>query len=301
MLAVLLSLTSLLAHAEETGTSGLKLHAWASGGYTHTLEAPEEAGFFLGIARLQARSDHSWHRGGRDQQLEMLLQVEAASGSVELLDARLDYHPVPGVRLRAGRFKAPVSAEYLIPATKMLMIERAMLVTLAPRRLQGVELSLQPGALGAEFALFEEEAGLLGVSELHYTAGPARFHAAVGQNFGEDGDTRIDGAVMVHEHGWDGLIEGIARVNDGAVYATAGFASLGRRIGDPATDEDAFAVEPLIAGDLLQEDESLSWAGTGAVDVFWDGWHLVQTFSYTYTDHNGVPEQIVATQLRGGF
>jgi len=299
--ALLLASAAAAAEVSAPSPSELQVHAWASGGYRMHSEQAEDSGFYVGMARLVANYEHGWQRSERPHAVHTFLQVEAASGSVDLLDARLDYQPAPWLRLRAGRFKAPVSADYLVPATKMLLAERAMLVDLAPRRLIGAEAAVQAGKLGAEVALFEWDEDLLTVGEAHYSSGPVALHAAAGQRSGETNDTRLDAAVVLHPGRWEAHAEALAVLDGGAVPAVGAFASAGYRFGDPATEEDALAVEPLVALDLRSEDGGQDWAGTGAVDIFWDGWHLVQTLSYTHAVADGVPDHVLTAQLRGGF
>ena len=90
-------------------------------------------GFSIGAARLSAR-------GRLDGGFNYLLQTEFVSSPV-LLDARLGYAFSETFSISAGVYKAPFSAEQLIPAANIDMINRSIVVSaLAPGRQIGVSL-----------------------------------------------------------------------------------------------------------------------------------------------------------------
>jgi len=79
--------------------------------------------------------------------------VDFAGNRVDLLDAYLDARFSPALRLRAGRFKAPVGLERLQTPLTMPFTENALPTSLVPNRDAGVQLH---GALGgglADYAL----------------------------------------------------------------------------------------------------------------------------------------------------
>lgn len=90
-------------------------------------------GFELGAVRLQAR-------GQLDGGFGYMLQTEFTSDPV-VLDAVVSHRFSNGLNLRAGMFKAPFSAELLIAAPSIDLINRSRVVSqLAPARQIGVSL-----------------------------------------------------------------------------------------------------------------------------------------------------------------
>lgn len=63
-----------------------------------------------------------------------------AGSTLVLQDAYLDYHPSPALRIRAGKFKTPVSLERLQSGTALLFVERAFPTSLAPNRDVGLQI-----------------------------------------------------------------------------------------------------------------------------------------------------------------
>lgn len=72
--------------------------------------------------------------------LDFRLMPEFASGGPLLQDAYLDLHPLRELRLRAGRYKAPVGLERLQSATAITFIERALPTNLVPNRDVGLQV-----------------------------------------------------------------------------------------------------------------------------------------------------------------
>jgi phosphate-selective porin len=100
--------------------------------------------------------------GGQIDQLQYVVQTDFSSPSV-LLDAFARLPLTNRVRVRAGLFKTPFSAEFLTPRPDILFAERARAVNnIAPNRQAGVTLSatLLPDRLSATVGAFNGTRGL---------------------------------------------------------------------------------------------------------------------------------------------
>lgn len=95
--------------------------------------SPGNPGFSLAAARLQVKGD-------LDGGFGYFFQTEFVSAN-PLLDARVSYTYNPMFTIDAGLFKAPFSAEFLIPAPGIDFVNRSRVVAaLAPNRQVGVAL-----------------------------------------------------------------------------------------------------------------------------------------------------------------
>jgi phosphate-selective porin len=100
--------------------------------------------------------------GGQIDQLQYVVQTDFSSPSI-LLDAFARLPLTNRVRVRAGLFKTPFSAEFLTPRPDILFAERARAVNnIAPNRQAGVTLSatLLPDGLSATVGAFNGTRGL---------------------------------------------------------------------------------------------------------------------------------------------
>ena len=71
---------------------------------------------------------------------EARLMPDFAEGRVQLQDAYVGARLLPGIQIRAGKFKGPVSLERLQSQTDLLFIERALPTGIAPNRDVGISL-----------------------------------------------------------------------------------------------------------------------------------------------------------------
>ena len=150
-----------VAHAEEgadaTGKPpGLALGAWVRAGFGAVVPPGANTvrhGPRLSLARLSAR-------GTIGEWGQIALQVEGASESVVLLDAVAEIAALPALSLRAGRFKTPTSADFLVGAPVTPFLTRSLLVSegLVQQRLIGLEAVLArttgPGATRLQVGWF---------------------------------------------------------------------------------------------------------------------------------------------------
>lgn len=258
-------------------------------------------------------------------------QVEARSGEAQLLDAAVYLQPVDVFRLKAGRFKVPVSAEYLVPASAMLFSKRAAFVSLAPGRLNGAEVTLSPHlgdtAVELRTALFIPETpegdvapGALAVGRLA-VEGPA--HTWLHLGFAEhvfaaneanrepgtetprpfEHERQLDAAIMFHTEPWKLHLEALYVFDGpeetqpyGAVASAAYDFHVGERI-----------LEPAVAYDFLDRGEEVLHRGTAALNTYWHSTDLMTTVEYEFEtesghgEESGGPQHTFSVLLQAGF
>lgn len=78
--------------------------------------------------------------------VDMKLMTDFGNGAATIFDAYIDLRPIPWLRLRGGKFKAPVGLERLQSPSAISFPERALPTILAPNRDVGFQLH------GAHFA-----------------------------------------------------------------------------------------------------------------------------------------------------
>lgn len=135
-----------------------------AGGGTLTVGGLLQTDAYLGGSgpdQFRARSARL-RLGGRVRSLQYVVQTDFASSSV-LLDAYARLPLTNRLRVTAGLFKTPFSAEFLTPRPALLFAERARVVNaLAPNRQAGVTLggTLLPERLSARVGVFNGTRGL---------------------------------------------------------------------------------------------------------------------------------------------
>jgi phosphate-selective porin OprO/OprP len=72
--------------------------------------------------------------------VDFRIMPDFAGSQAALLDAYLDVHPLPWLRLRVGKFKAPIGLERLQSDPDLPFMERALTQNLTPNRDVGVQL-----------------------------------------------------------------------------------------------------------------------------------------------------------------
>lgn len=168
--ATLLLLAALHAGAGEAPRGW---HTWPPG-YTSPSGALDVA--LAGYAQLDLRAFHDWDvaggdagRGdeaelrrarlgfeGRYERLEAEVKADLADSDEHLKDAWAGWRFSKALRLRAGRFKPPVSREFLTSAARLDFVERSLLGdSLGPRRDWGAMLHGRLGRrIGYEAGVF---------------------------------------------------------------------------------------------------------------------------------------------------
>ncbi len=120
----------------ETEHGQIALHGWAKGGFEAGLAQDQpmdqaQYGASLMLARLSAA-----YRNPRG--FATRLQLDASRENVRMLDAVARLGPKYKTSLQVGRFKMPLSAEVLVPATQLVLPTRMLITDFAPSRAVGV-------------------------------------------------------------------------------------------------------------------------------------------------------------------
>ena len=291
----------------------LEVHAWAEAGYMAAVrpEEPVERGAYLSLARLQVRL----HEDG----FAAFIQAGADRGELELLDARATWRPSEAVAVRAGRFKTPVSAEYLIPANHLIFAHRSSHLLLVPRRALGAEVEGHVGGrwdLGLHAGVYNPAgyapvpgAGelLVGRALLESPVGLA-LHVA-GSDWLHDGgaaevlaeeapetDRALDAALLFEEHGWTMVTEGVyARPLDGEDWVAGGVASVAHRF---PTRVEEFEIEPAAAVEFVERQGAISQL---TLNFHQSDWNLMQTVEWEVHSAPDGLQNAVYVQLQAGL
>ncbi len=126
--------TATAAEVLQTDTSTLSVGGVVRAGWNGVQnEGRFDHGPWLGFARLNAAARYA-DRG------EVFVQFNASSRGVQLLDARATVHLAPWLSWNVGRFKSPVSLEYLVGGPATPFSGRYLAGAIAPRRLYGTSL-----------------------------------------------------------------------------------------------------------------------------------------------------------------
>lgn len=312
----------------EPDVPGIDFHAWAEGGWLvtdgdHTDGVEQRP--FLSMARISSRTDHTLSRYNAAEHVGSFLQLEGKNGTVELLDARVELDLRHGVHLRAGRFKTAVSNEFLVPAMKMLTARRPHYVDVTPQRRTGVEVDLRPsvddghinvqlGAFGADdpWALGEEtgDDALLTARVRHIGESHLLLHAGFMERTGlsepelearEHVRRELDLAAGLERDDAQVVFEGIVADRGAGLGAPTygGGVTVGRRFGELKGEKLAF--EPVFAADALVDGDAHEICEDVGLNVFWDGWNLVQRTQVTFFQTDEGNHWVASAQLRGGF
>lgn len=96
-------------------------------------------------------------QGSLGKYFDFSIMPDFGGGTAVLQDAWLDFKPSPKLRVRVGKFKAPVGLERLQPVTAITFVERAFPTLLVPNRDVGVQLSgeLAGGVLAYAAGIFD--------------------------------------------------------------------------------------------------------------------------------------------------
>lgn len=273
---------------------GLQGHAWARVGYlVASQEEGIEHGPYLGMARLQLRMSDG-------ERFSAFVQLGADRGELALFDAKLRAKLSDRLVLAVGRMKTPVSHDFLVPASQMILPTRALLDNLSPMRAVGVQARyvdprpnltttlrlgvfdpMEPGAarltgpqvigqagVHTKSGFFAHLAGAAWLREKELdltvldeaTSWDRQLDAALGWS---DERWTFEGEALIARHA------ALDRLDGGATVLSAYRAPLGVR----------FVLEPVLAADYRLGGEELLRGSLG-LNLHEQGWHLVETLAW---------------------
>ncbi|MGM0555241.1 MAG: hypothetical protein ACQEVA_02585 [Myxococcota bacterium] len=254
------------------------------------------------------------------------LQVEGRSGDVELLDLALEATPTEWLAINAGRFKLPVSREFLIPAGDMLFSNRALILELAPRRSTGLEVAVEAeadsvgikGAVGLfqpGRGLLENEGQLLVARTAVEPAHGLEVHIAFAEHVFDDNryvddavapaverpvfayDRQIDVAIGYHGEHLHLLGEGLVVLDSQlgdhpwAAHASGAYRFRAGEVG----------LEPALAYDALDAGGELTHRGAAAFNTYWLDTHVMTTLEYELELPEDGTSHVVSLLMQVGF
>ncbi len=270
-------------------------------------------GAAIHLARLQARFEDSGHFGAA-------IQVEAAQGTVELLDVVARVGDRGGSNLMLGRFKTPLSDDYLVPAGKMLFPNRGLLTQITTKRMVGAQGTAQVGeALTLRGGIYNPTAwtptegegtvfiGAVNVElveglELH-VAGTAWLHPEGALDQLEEDlslwSRQGDAALVYHHAGWTIAAESLASQHlelrdTGTLGDNWDAGALGVVAKRFPIKDSLVELEPAVAWDSLWKDGALTHRASGALNIHKEDWRMVETLA---VEVQGGPEQEGLTEM----
>lgn len=232
----------------------------------------DTVGLKLLAARLNARAVQ--HQLG-----EVFFQLDATN-DVPVLDLIVDINFGSPVGLKLGKFKTPVSREFLMPLGKLPTIDRARLTSLAPRRAAGLDLyadfDLDGWWLRADTGLYNPTGSSLGLAQSGMLAAERldigfdfglSVHVAYAQHVLGDNedlltgaplvryDRLVDAALVFERAGLRTLVEGVyAADGPGATEPLGAYALVAYLFGS-ADGGGEFGYEPAVGADWVDYDE----------------------------------------------
>ncbi|TNE85327.1 MAG: hypothetical protein EP330_26075 [Deltaproteobacteria bacterium] len=281
----------------------IELHGWVEAGVA--VDEQGEGTVSVDLARFQTRLEHGSYAG--------MIQFEGKSGTVELLDAVVRLGPAQGLSVRAGQFKTPFSMEFGIPAPKLILPTRLLVVSAAPRRELGAELRYVDEVVDVQVGLFDSASpilitgpGVRPVGAVDVTLADWHLHAGVASwlhggetEHGPSWDHEADVGVGWHHEGSTLAVEGLVARAVATHHWDAGVGALAaQRIHAGSTD-----VEPAVGYDAVDFEGEVRQRVTTAFNVHLDEWHAVTRLSWEaeIAKHGEEITQVARAQLQVGF
>lgn len=293
----------------------LQVHAWVQAGIELRIddEEPPKADASIELARLQVKVDGGVYG--------VMVQLGASDG-VKLLDAVAIARPLPWMTVQAGRFKAPLSASFLVPAPKLFTPTRSLLESAVPRRELGIDVAAEIGDVGTVHLGFFDPITDLAVTgpgvrpilagavalpggvDLRVAgttwARPADWEKEIDAGDAPRWDHELDVAIEWHPPDTQLLLEGLlahpvdGSDPEGAVTALAAHSFPMGPLG----------LEVVGAWDTALLRAELEHRLTGGVNLHLDGWHFVASLSWQATfdgELAHVTGGVGRVQLQAGF
>ncbi|GEM_PF-5440352 len=267
------------------------------------------------VSKARIKGEAAWEDVG-----SLKIQVGGASGTVVLKDALARLSIADPIHFRVGRYKTPISAEYDLSSTDLIMVDRALLRGLIPGRRIGGDVRVKLGDDEDGPLAFTGQVGMFNPANRTFSDPQGQFltarallelgfgldiHASYGQVIFEENDVggdpqgrrpepfnqTADVALMYDEGRINAHAEALAVFDavDTDETPLAFYSHFGYRIGA----KEAINVEPLIGYDYLTGHETNVPTGqtpvrtyeethrmTVGANIYWLDSNLVSTFNY---------------------
>ena len=268
-------------------TAGVNVYAAGVLGAEIFSNAPDDYGAFLSLARLKAYGSYEDLAEVNVQIGSTQLAGDPSALRMELLDAEAVIHPVEPLSIHVGKFKTPVSDEFLFSGPDLPFVGRALLRSFVPGRRIGletfaslqideVEVQGQVGIFQPGHTTFSQPQGALFTAR-GFVGWPfgLEVHVAYGDLFDNeflaDGarvlpfDSPLDVAISYQNEGLDLHLEGLGVFDaPGDETILAGYTHAMYRFGG----EESVQVEPGVAYDIVEEGD-VEHRVTGGVNLYW--------------------------------
>jgi len=252
-----------------------------------------------------------------------MFQVDIAGGQPRLLDAVAALTPTEHLTLRVGQFKAPLSADFLVPLPNHPLTTRPILVRHVPRRRLGVDatarIPIGRVRLDLELGLFAQEetpdidggklltarAGLLLAEGLRLHVGYGQLVLSGNSANPTTGsrpmpyDRLIDAAVVFEDEHVTAHAEGLF-VLDGPDHHSCwgATAMIGYSFGDRNGD---FAAQPVLAYDIWHGSHEVEHRPGGALNFYFAASHVVLRLDYEASIREGQVGHGVMLEIQMSF
>ncbi len=297
----------------------LDLSGVVEGGYL--VNQPANGGDFnygprLSLARLKLD-------GKLEDYGSIKIQTGIRGTNIALLDAVVALTAAPPFKLQLGRFKSPVSHEYLTGAPDLIFFSRAALNGYVPGRRIGAQadytieatdnltITPQVGLFEAPGGTIENPQGASLVGRILVEPGNSVDIHLAGAEFVFDEnniislgapvpgyDQMLDAAISYETDRWNLLGEGLYVTGpaDGVDYVAAGYAHAGHRLGDL----EGISYEPAIGYDIFgNSEDDPDHRVTGGLNLYLDGDNLIASADYRLNLFDGDPGHTAILQLQG--
>jgi len=251
------------------------------------------------------------------------IQTGTRDNNIALLDAVVALTAADPFKLQLGRFKSPVSHEFLTGAPDLLFFSRAALNSFVPGRRIGAQadyafdatdnltITPQVGLFEAPGGTTENPQGASVVGRILVEPGDSVDIHLAGAEFVFDEndvvsigapapgyDQMVDAAVSYDTDRWNVHGEGLYVTGpaDGVHYLAAGYAHAGHRLGDL----EGISYEPAVGYDIFgTSEEDPNHRVTGGLNLYLYGDNLIASADYRLNLFDGDPGHTAILELQG--